>query len=100
MTAFVVIVLLCPFLNACGSKVSGHTYRNNGGVVQAEFKSGCKAYVTAGPQHRNCTYSEFGKTVSLICDGTATSLTVQEDGALAGPPGGLMARLTPVKNQQ
>jgi hypothetical protein len=88
----------CMFLGACGSHVSGHTYHDNGGVVQLEFKSGGKAYISAGPMSHACTYSESGKMVSLVCDGDETSFTVQDDGALAGPPDGLMARLTPVKN--
>lgn len=86
------------FLNACGSRVSGHTYHNNGGVVQVEFKRGGKAYVSAGPISHACHYSESGVTVMLVCDGDTTKLLVQEDGALVGPLEGLMSRLTPVKN--
>lgn len=93
-----VTALYCMFLSACGSHVSGHTYHDNGGVVQVEFKSGGKAYIAAGPTSHACTYSESGKTVNLDCDGDTTSFTVQDDGALAGPPDGLMARLTPVNN--
>jgi hypothetical protein len=45
-----------------------------------------------------CTYSESARTVTLVCEGNTTNFTVQDDGALAGPPDGLMSRLTPVKN--
>ena len=98
MAAFLATVLFCMFLNACGSRVTGHTYHNNGGVVQVEFKSCDKAYVSAGPTSHVCTYSELGEVVSLVCDGNTTNLAIQDDGALVGPPHGLMARLTPVKN--
>lgn len=47
-----VVALWCAFLSACGSKVSGHTYHDNGGVVQVEFKSGGKPYVSA-PESRS-----------------------------------------------
>jgi hypothetical protein len=62
------------------------------------FKSGGNAFVSAGFTSHACTYSESGKTVNMVCDGDTTSFTVQDDGALTGPPNGLMARLTPVKN--
>ena len=98
MMAFLAAGCLCAFLGACGSKVSGHTYHNNGGVVQVEFKSGGRAYVSAGPIVHTCSYSESGKSVSLICNGDTTDFSVQDDGALVGPAAGLMARLTPVQN--
>jgi len=91
------MALSCALLAACGSSVSGHAYQDNGGVVKVEFKPGGKAYVSAGPTSHTCTYSESGKAVSLVCDGDTTNFTVQDDGALAGPPDGFMARLTPVK---
>lgn len=78
----------------CGGKVEGNTYTGNGGVVQIEFKSGGKAYVSTGPVSTPCTYSESGKSVTLICEGDKTVFAVDEDGALNGPPGGLLARLT------
>ena len=98
MISCLAVASCCMLLNACGNKVSGHTYHDNGGVVQVEFQSGGKAYVAAGPTSHTCSYSESGKTVSLVCDGDTTIFTVQDDGALAGPPDGLMSRLTPVKN--
>lgn len=98
MTAFFATAFFFSVLDACGSRVSGHTYHNNGGVVQVEFKSGGKAYVSAGPTSRICSYSESGEAVRLVCDGNTTNLTMQDDGALVGPPHGLMARLTPVKD--
>jgi hypothetical protein len=95
--AYAAVTAGCMVLAGCGSKVSGHTYHDNGGVVTVEFKSGGKALVSAGPVTQNCSYSETGKTISLICEGDTTQFTLEEDGALAGPPDGMLARLTPVK---
>jgi hypothetical protein len=78
----------------CGGKVEGNTYADNGGVVKIEFKSGGKAYLSAGPATTTCTYSESGKTVTMICVGDKTVFTVEDDGALSGPPDGLLTRLT------
>ncbi len=81
----------------CGSKVEGNTYEGNGSVVRIEFKSGGKAYVSTGPVTTTCTYSENGKKVTMICEGDSTVFTVEDDGALSGPPDGLLARLTKKK---
>jgi hypothetical protein len=96
--SFLPTLFLCAPLCACGGRVTGHTYHNNGGVVQVEFKSGGKALVSAGPVTHTCSYSESGKAVSLVCEDDITNLSMQDDGALVGPSDGLMARLTPVGN--
>jgi hypothetical protein len=82
---------------ACGNKVQGNTYEDNGGVVKIEFKSGGKAYVSTGPATNVCSYAESGKTVTLTCDADKTAFTVDDDGALNGPPGGFLTRLTKKK---
>jgi hypothetical protein len=87
------IVTFPLFLVACGSSVAGSTYIDNGGVVQVEFKSGGKAYVSTGPVSNTCSYTESGKTLTLICNGDKTVFTVDED-ALNGPPNGFLSRLT------
>jgi hypothetical protein len=92
------VALGCTFLNSCGRTVSGHTYHNNGGAVEVEFLSGGRARISAGIARRTCVYSESGNKVNLVCGGVATILSVQDDGALVGPPDGLMARLTPVQH--
>lgn len=97
MIAYAVMLAGCMGLAACGSKVSGHTYHDNGGVVTVEFKSGGKAFVSAGPITQTCSYSQSGKAISLVCEGDTTQFTLEDDGALAGPSDGMMARLTPVK---
>ncbi len=84
-------------LVGCGGSVSGNTYSGNGGVVQVEFKSGGKAFVSTGPVSTPCTYTESGKTVTLICEGDKTQFTVDDDGALIGPSGGFLGRLTKKK---
>jgi hypothetical protein len=95
--AFAILAILIVVPTGCGGKVEGNTYIDNGGVVQIEFKSGGKAYVSTGPVTNTCTYSESGKTVMLICDADKTVFTVDEDGALNGPPGGFLTRLTKKK---
>ncbi len=81
----------------CGGKIEGNTYEDNGGVVKIEFKSGGKAYLSAGPATTTCSYSESGKSVTLTCVGDKTLFTVEDDGALSGPPEGLLTRLTKKK---
>jgi hypothetical protein len=89
-------------LTACavgcgGAAVGGHTYSGNGGIVRVEFKSDGKAFVSTGPISTPCTYSESGKTLALTCEGDKTDFTIDADGALIGPPGGMLARLTKEK---
>jgi hypothetical protein len=96
--ALACLVAACIFMAGCGSKVKGHTFQDNGGVVKIEFKSGAKAFVSTGPVTNTCSYKESSRKVNLVCDGDTTVLTVEEDGALSGPPNGFLARLTPVKD--
>jgi hypothetical protein len=91
------IVTLMLVTAGCGGKVEGNTYEDNGGVVKVEFKSGGKAYVSTGPVTNTCTYTESGKSVTLVCEGDKSVFTVDDDGALNGPPGGFLARLTKKK---
>ena len=89
------IFVLC--LTACGSKVEGNTYTGNAGIISLEFKSGGKAFIATGPVSTPCTYTESGKTVTLICERDKTVFTVDDDGALIGPPDGFLGRLTKKK---
>jgi hypothetical protein len=90
------LIGLLGALTGCGSKVEGSTYEGNGGVIRIEFKSGGKAYLSAGPATTTCSYSESGKKVTLICVGDTTVFSVEDD-ALNGPPDGLLTRLTKKK---
>jgi hypothetical protein len=82
----------------CGGGVKGNTYADNGNVVQIEFKSDGKAYMSMGPATNTCTYTESGKNVTLTCGpGETIAFTVDEDGGLNGPPGGMVSRLTKKK---
>lgn len=94
-----VVILLgsALFLIACGASVEGNTYTGNGGVVVIEFKSGGKAFLSTGPVSTSCTYTTSGKTVTLVCEGDKTTFTVDNDGALIGPPNGMLGRLTKKK---
>lgn len=97
VTRITVVTAVLLLTIGCGGKVQGNTYADNGGVVKIEFKSGGKAYVSTGPVSNTCSYSESGKSVTLTCEGDKTILTIDDDGALNGPPGGFLSRLTKVK---
>jgi hypothetical protein len=93
----VAIAALCTDI-ACGGGVKGNTYVDNGNVVQIDFKSGGKAYMSMGPMTNTCTYTESGKNVTVNCGpGETLAFTVDDDGALNGPPGGMVSRLTKKK---
>src|SRR6202171_2500950 len=92
-----VLLMSSVLLTGCGGTVEGNTYAGNGGVVQIEFKSGGKAYVSTGPVSTPCTYTESGKTVTLVCEGDKTVFTMDDDGALNGPQGGMLGRLAKKK---
>ena len=88
--------LVCMGVAGCGSSVSGHTYGVGG--VTIEFDSGGKAVANLGPlMTSQCTYTQSGKQVSLVCEGDTTVFTVASDGSLDGPPDGMLAHLTKVK---
>jgi hypothetical protein len=95
--AFGILLTSALILAGCGSSVEGSTYTGNGGVVVVEFKSGGKAFVSTGPVSTPCTYTASGKTVVLTCEGDKTTFTVDDDGALIGPPNGMLGRLTKKK---
>jgi hypothetical protein len=86
--------LLCASIGVCHAGVGGNTYTGNGGVVVIEFKPDGRAYVATGPISTPCRYTENGKTVTLVCEGDKTVFKVDDDGALIGPEGGLLGRLT------
>ena len=61
----VLIVAILTLAVACSGGVKGNTYADNGNVVQIEFKSGGKAYMSMGPMTNTCNYMESGKNVTL-----------------------------------
>src|SRR5258706_12495101 len=92
------LITLSILVVGCGSsKVDGNTYQNNGSVVQLEFRSGGKAFVSMGPRTQTCTYNQNSKTVTLLCEREKTVFTVEDDGSLTGPPDGMMTRMTKKK---
>jgi hypothetical protein len=92
------MAILSVCTTACsGAKAEGHTYAGNGGIVRIEFKADGKAFVSTGPVTTACTYSESPKSLTLDCEGDKTDFTIDDDGALIGPPDGLLARLTQEK---
>lgn len=95
---FTLIAILTVCTTGCGgTNAAGNTYIDNGGVVKIEFKSGGKAYVSTGPVTTTCSYTESGKSLTLVCEGDTTEFAVDDDGALNGPAGGMLARLTKQK---
>jgi len=96
ITRTISAVALAMAIAGCGSSVAGSTYIDNGGVVQIEFKSGGKAYVSTGPVSHTCSYTQSGKNLTLNCDGDKIVFIVEDD-ALNGPPNGFLGRLTKKK---
>ncbi len=95
--AVALLATVSLYFAGCGGSVSGNTYSGNGGVVVIEFKSGGKAYLSTGPVSTDCTYTESGKTVTLVCERDKTVFTMDDDGDLHGPPSGFLGRLTKKK---
>lgn len=96
-TMVLAAVAASAMLAGCGNSVSGNTYTGAGNMVTIEFQSGGKAKASMGPMTSDCTYTQDGKTVALTCEGIKQELTVNDDGSLSGPAGGLMGRLTKKK---
>jgi hypothetical protein len=97
LVAALSVTFVSLFVMACSSGVKGHTYAGPGGMVQIEFQSDGKAFASLGGMSSSCTYTQSGNKVTLICEGDTEQLTLGSDGALAGPPDGMLARLTKVK---
>ena len=91
------LVVVCGtglFLASCGKSAAGSTYEGIDGAIKIEFQSGGKAITSIGPLNTDCTYTEDIKSVTLTCEGQPAVLTINDDGSLTGPPGGMMGRLT------
>jgi hypothetical protein len=94
----VLAAVLSLSVTACGGPaVEGNTYAGGGDVVKVEFKADGQAYMTMGPISVPCTYSQKGKVLTLTCEGEATEFKIDDDGALLGPPEGMLGRLTQQK---
>jgi hypothetical protein len=78
----------------CGGGVQG-TYADPSGAFVLDLKSGGQATFAFAGQTAACTYVVSGSTVNLTCGGDAgtTTLTLQSDGTLTGPPGTFMPPL-------
>jgi hypothetical protein len=88
--------LLLAFCAGCGNNVQGNTYANS--MMKVQFQSGSKAVVTIGFMTQNCQWSQNSKNVTVNCAGDTTQFTLNDDGSLAGPPEGMIGRLTKVKS--
>ena len=86
--ATAVLLLACT-----PGKVSG-LYSNAENTASIEFLPEGKAHISLSGMGGDCSYEQHDKTVALTCEGESTTLTVGDDGALAGPPDGFWTRLT------
>lgn len=85
-------------VGSCGqASVAGSAYERPGGGVTIEFQSGGKAIASIGALSMSCTYDQNGKTINLNCENEKDVFTINDDGSLSGPPGGMLARLTKKK---
>lgn len=87
----VAAALLCLALAGCGSKVKGNTYE--AGFISLSFQSGGKATFSTPGNPEQCTYTESGSKISVICNGETNVFTVDSDGNLDGPPGSFIPKL-------
>ena len=96
-TVSIAAAALCFCAIGCGNSVKGHTYAGNGQLMSIQFQSDGKALASMGPLTSNCTYTQAGNEITLICEGDTEQLTMNSDGSLNGPPDGMLAHLTRVK---
>jgi hypothetical protein len=87
----VAAILFTLVLSSCTPDVQG-TYADQSGTWRLELKSGGKATFTFQGDAEDCTYSTSGKQLTVNCKEPAGSstVTVQDDGSLAGPPGSMI----------
>lgn len=86
-----------PAADKTPTKVEGHSYQGNGGVVVIEFRKNGRCFISTGPVSQGCTYSQAGNKVTMVVEKDKTVFTVdEEDGALLGPNAGdgMLSRLT------
>jgi hypothetical protein len=89
--------LLCMGVVGCGNNVKGHTYAAADNSVTIDFQSGGAATVNFGGVPGTCTYTQSGKQVNLTCGGQTETLTMADDGSLAGGADSPLGHLTKVK---
>ena len=89
--------LLCLGAVGCGNNVKGHTYAAADNSVTIDFQSGGSATVNFGGIPGTCTYTQSGKQVNLTCGGQTETLTMADDGSLAGGADSPLGHLTKVK---
>jgi hypothetical protein len=93
----VVVGLLLAVCVGCGNSVEGNSYSDAGGMIKMDFQSGGKAVVTIGMSPQNCQWSQSSSNIAVKCGDDTMQLTLNSDGSLAGPPNGMMGKLTKVK---
>lgn len=79
----------------CGCSSLPGTYSDPNGAMTLEIKSGGSANLSFMGQTAACTYAVSGQKLSLDCKGDAgkITLTIRDDGSLAGPADSLFPPL-------
>jgi hypothetical protein len=68
-------------------------YTNAEGNASVEFMSGGTAQFSLHGVGGRCTYAQTERTITLTCEGETTAFTVEDDGALTGPPDSFLTRM-------
>lgn len=79
----------------CGCSSLPGTYSDPNGAITLEIKSGGSANLSFMGQTAACTYAVSGQQLNLNCKGEAgkITLTIRNDGSLAGPSDSLIPPL-------
>jgi hypothetical protein len=85
--------IACGSASARGDANVAGIYANPEGNASVEFMSGGKAHFSLHGVGGQCTYTQKDRQILLICEGERTEFTVEDDGALIGPPDSFMTRL-------
>lgn len=90
------VAVVCSGVVACGNSVKGRTYKSDAAVFVITFQPDGKVVETMGLNSTNCTYMQDKQTITIFCGDLTTTLLLNPDGSLSGPPG-MMAKLTRIK---
>jgi hypothetical protein len=89
----VCLSIACGAAAARGDTTVAGVYANPEGNASVEFMSGGKAHFSLHGVGGQCTYTQKDRQVLLTCEGERTEFTVEDDGALIGPPDSFLTRL-------
>jgi hypothetical protein len=100
-TLLLVSVVAIAFLalNGCSGCNSGPIgkYQDANHIVTLQLDPGGKASISFGGLSMTATYTVEGNKITVDASGDKTVFTLNADGSLSGPPGGLIGKLEKVK---